>query len=473
MLKNALKILKISTQAHSERGVITMAETLIVLGIAAAVAIIWITAKVTQMEAEAAALAGRSIAAYSRAAAEWLAEQPPAADGDFAIAALQDCADPNGARFLPCNFSADTPIPHVLDAGGDPATFGDLVIAVDVTPNGVNGDIDFGVFRGGDDENADGLPDSRPDLAAVAFRAASEETGAGVFEFFRLQFARADLTGLVTDPDDAAFDQDSWDDLSRLQAQVGAQVDAPFLRVDGANEMNAGLTFNNGMQLNMQADGLEFQGAGQVGVQTLTADTLETTTLTADASTTQSITVNPVAGVRGAGFDRLDQSADITRIDGELADHDTRITANLNSITVNTADIAANRSNIDNNRNNITANRNNIAANRARLSAAEGVNSAQNTRLSRHDSRIGALERRPINPPLRVCTSTHTQLHSQMAALGWSQDIIEFECKECSITTTTRPYKERDPDTLACVTKNHKFSKFVGSCPNPRCDRQF
>ena len=478
MFESVLKMLRPAPSELRERGVITMAEVLIVLGVAAAVAMIWTNAKLTEMEGEAAQLAGRNIAAYSRAAAQWLAEAPPAADGNFDIAALQDCANPNGARFLPCDFDADTPLPHVFNAGGDPTTFGDLTIAVDILPAGADGDIDFGVFRSGDDDNGDGLPDSRPDLAAIAFRAASEETGAGVFEFFRLQFARAALTGLVLDPTAPGFDQNEVDNLARLRAEIGAQVDAPFLRVDGGNEMNAGLTFNNGMQINMQGGNLEFDGAGIVLADTLEANTLEANTLEADASTLQSVTVNPPAGVLGAGFDRLDQSADITRIDGTLADHDTRITANAgritanqNAIAANLASITTNQGDIATNQGRITANTASINANRARLSAVEAVNSSQATTLRRHAYEIGQLKNRPVNPPITACTPTHNALSAQMRALGWSHDPIIFNCDSCSVQTTSRTWQERNTDTLACENRPHDFYRFAAPCPNPRCNR--
>ena len=479
MFESVLKMLRPAPSELRERGVISMAEVLIVLGVAAAVAMIWTNAKLTEMEGEAAQMTGRNIAAYSRAAAQWLAEAPPAADGNFDIAALQDCAVPNGARFLPCDFNANSPLPHVLNAAGNPATFGDLTIVVDILPAGADGDIDFGVFRSGDDDNGDGLPDSRPDLAAIAFRAASEETGAGVFEFFRLQFARADLTGLVLDPTAPGFDQNEVDNLARLRAEIGAQVDAPFLRVDGGNEMNAGLTFNNGMQINMQGGNLEFDGAGIVLADTLEANTLEANTLEADASTLQSVTVNPPAGVLGAGFDRLDQSADITRIDGTLADHDTRITANAgritanqNAIAANLASITTNQGDIATNRGRITANTASINANRARLSAVEAVNSAQATTLDEHADDIAALKRRPVNPPITACTPTKDTLIANWRSKGW---ILEpspgyWMCHTCTFKEETGTFKVRDPVTLACDTNTLIKKRIYGTCTDPRCD---
>ena len=76
MFATLRRTLKSHSQAHAERGVITMAETLIVLGVAAFAVMIWATTKLSQLDAEAAQLAGRNIAAYSRAAAEWLTENP-------------------------------------------------------------------------------------------------------------------------------------------------------------------------------------------------------------------------------------------------------------------------------------------------------------------------------------------------------------------------------------------------------------
>ena len=147
---------------------------------------VWAQAKLSEFQTDNAANAGRAIAAYSRAASVWLAENPPTADGTFEISDLQDCADPDGARYLSCTFGAQTPIVYARNDTGDPVNYGNLDIDVVITPAGATGIIDFGVFRSGDDENEDGLPDSRPDLASIAFQAAAEETGAGVLEFFEM-----------------------------------------------------------------------------------------------------------------------------------------------------------------------------------------------------------------------------------------------------------------------------------------------
>ena len=252
-------LLSSPTDRHSEKGAITIVETLIVLSIGLIALTVLAQAKLSEFRANNAANAGRAIAAYSRAASVWLAENPPAADGTFTISNLQDCADPDGARYLSCTFGAQTPVVYARNDTGDPVNYGNLDIDVVITPEGATGVIDFGVFRAGDDENEDGLPDSRPDLASIAFQTAAEESGAGVLEFFEMRFVRESPLGLEFDPDEAGFDQAAIDDLSRLQARVGALAgNAPFLRLDGANEMSAGISFDNGMQVNMDGSRIGF-----------------------------------------------------------------------------------------------------------------------------------------------------------------------------------------------------------------------
>ena len=163
-------------------------------------------------------------------------------------------------------------------------------------------------------------------------------------------FARESPLGLQFDPDEADFDQAAIDDLSRLQARVGALAgDAPFLRLDGANEMSAGISFNNGMQVNMDGGGLAFQGPGDVGVSTATgtlvvAQNIQTAALElrSDSAVIDELTVEPLTGVKGAGFERLNQAPDVVRIDDDVIRLTTRV-------QVNETDIASNRQNIADN----------------------------------------------------------------------------------------------------------------------------
>ena len=332
---------------YSEKGAITIVETLIVISIGLIALTVLAQAKLSEFQASNAANAGRAIAAYSRAASVWLAENPPAADGIFTVGDLQDCADPDGARFLSCTFDAQTPIAYAQNDAGDPVNYGNLQIDVEVTLAGATGVIDFGVFRSGGDENEDGLPDSRPDLASIAFQTAAEETGAGVLGFFEMMFARESPVGLQFDPDEADFDQIAIDDLSRLQARVGAQAgDAPFLRLDGANQMTAGITFNNGMQVNMDGGGLAFQGPGDVEVRTDTGtlvveQNIQTAALQSDSAVFDELTVEPPAGVQGAGFERFNQAPDVVRIDGDVIRLTGEVNDNLFNIETNRQDIDA------------------------------------------------------------------------------------------------------------------------------------
>ena len=328
----------------SETGAITIVETLIVISIGLIALTVLAQAKLSEFRNENAANAGRAIAAYSRAASTWLAENPPAADGTFTISDLQDCADPAGARYLSCTFGAQTPIVYARNDAGDPVNYGNLDIDVVITPAGATGVIDFGVFRSGDDENEDGLPDSRPDLASIAFQTAAEETGAGVLEFFEMRFARESPVGVQFDPTEASFDQAAVDDLSRLQARVGAQAgDAPFLRLDGANQMTAGINFDNGMQVNMDGGGLAFQGPGDVGVSTDTgtlvvAQNIQTAALQSDSAVFDELTVEPITGVQGGGFERFNQAPDVVRIDGDVIRLAARVQVNETDIDIESSE---------------------------------------------------------------------------------------------------------------------------------------
>ena len=141
------------------------------------------------------------------------------------------------------------------------------------------------------------------------------------------------------DPTDPAFDQAAVDDLARLQARVGASVNAPFLRTDGSNEMQAGITFVNGVMVSPGVDNLEITGGTGLVVDTaITAPTMTAT----DISATATLTVDPAGGVLGSGFDRLDQAQEVT-------DNRDDIDANQSSIITNEANVATNLARIKQN----------------------------------------------------------------------------------------------------------------------------
>ena len=267
-----------------------------------------------------------------------------------------------------------------------------------ITPEGATGIIDFGVFRSGDDENEDGLPDSRPDLASIAFQTAAEETGAGVLEFFEMMFVRESPLGVQFDPNEAAFDQDAIDDLSRLQARVGALAgNAPFLRLDGANDMSAGISFNNGMQVNMDGSGLAFQGPGDVGVRTDTgtlvvAQNIQTAALQSDSAVIDELTVEPLTGVKGGGFERLNQAPDVVRIDDDVIRLTSRVQVNETDIESNRQNIADNETDINRLTGEVNDNETDINTNRRSISSQSGT-------LRTQSRRISALENKPPPPP--------------------------------------------------------------------------
>ncbi len=450
---------------HSEKGAITIAETLIVLSIGLIALTVWAQAKLSQLETANAGNAGRAIAAYSRAASVWLAENPPAADGTFTISDLQDCADPVGARFLSCTFSAQTPIAYAQNDADNPVNYGNLDIDVVITPAGATGVIDFGVFRNGDDENEDGLPDSRPDLASIAFQTAAEETGAGVLEFFEMMFVRESPIGLQFDPDEADFDQAAIDDLSRLQARVGAQAgDVPFLRLDGANQMAAGITFNNGMRVNMDGGGLAFQGPGDVEVRTDTgtlvvAQNIQTAALQSDSAVIDELTVEPADGVQGSGFDRFNQAPDVVRIDGDVIRLAARVQVNELDIGTNAAEITRLTGEVNGNLLRIETNRQSI--------------DDHDVLLGEHDLAISALESAPPTEGAPVCAPLWTAVNTEMQGLGYSHfSNCGTSCQPplypCPEATGTRvcegPYSAnpvtyivRNANTLNCETRTANF----------------
>ena len=431
---------------------------------------VWAQAKLSEYQNSNAANAGRAIAAYSRAASVWLAENPPAIDGIFTLSVLQDCADPAGVRYLSCTFGAQTPVTYARNDIGDRVNFGNLIIDVEISSAGATGVIDFGVFRSGDDENEDGLPDSRPDLAAIAFQTAAEETGAGVLDFFEMRFARESPAGLQFDPNEASFDQAAIDDLARLQARVGALAgDAPFLRLDGANEMSAGISFDNGMQVNMDGPGLEFQGPGDVGVSTDTGTlvvtqniqtaALQTAALQSDSAVIDELTVEPLTGVKGAGFERLNQAPDVIRIDDDVI----RLTSRVQT---NETDIIANRQNITDNEIDINRLTGEVTDNEADISANRRNISTQDTKLSSQSRRISAIENRPPPPPPPPPSPICSPSLSSVQPSGYPSSSCNTSCNfcgtatgtyTCSGSTTTVSYEDRDPYTLNCVTRSATF----------------
>ena len=491
------------TDRYSEKGAITIVETLIVISIGLIALTVLAQAKLSEFQATNAANSGRAIATYSRAASVWLAENPPAADGIFTISDLQDCADPDGVRFLSCTFGAQTPIAYARNNAGNPVNYGNLIIDVVITPVGATGVIDFGVFRSGGDENEDGLPDSRPDLASIAFQTAAEETSAGVLEFFEMTFARESAVGLQFDPDEADFDQAAIDDLSRLQARVGAQAgNAPFLRLDGANQMTAGINFDNGMQVNMDGGGLAFQGPGDVGVRTDTGtlvvtQNIQTATLQSDSAVIDELTVEPLTGVKGAGFERLNQAPDVVRIDDDVIRLTARVQVNETDIESNRRNIADNETDINRLTGEVNTNETAIESNRqsatrnaagiTRLTGEVNANeSAINTNrrsitsqrgtLRTQGRRISVLENTSPPPPPPICSPLLSAVQSTQRGLGYPYSTscntscdartVLLTCPEaangtyrCSNPNSANPipYERRDTNTLACLTRTINF----------------
>ena len=475
---------------YSEKGAITIVETLIVISIGLIALTVLAQAKLSEFQATNAANSGRAIATYSRAASVWLAENPPAADGIFTISDLQDCADPDGVRFLSCTFGAQTPIAYARNNAGNPVNYGNLIIDVVITPVGATGVIDFGVFRSGGDENEDGLPDSRPDLASIAFQTAAEETGAGVLEFFEMTFARESAVGLQFDPDEADFDQAAIDDLSRLQARVGAQAgNAPFLRLDGANQMTAGINFDNGMQVNMDGGGLAFQGPGDVGVRTDTGtlvvtQNIQTAALQSDSAVIDELTVEPLTGVKGAGFERLNQAPDVVRIDDDVIRLTSRVQTNETDINTNRQNIADNDADINRLTGEVNDNETAINANQRSISSNDNDIARNRRSITSQGYAISALQNTPPPPPPPpLCSPLLSAVKSTQRGLGYSYSSScntscnpgIHDCPEgrdgsysCSVPSSANPvpYEVRNTNTLNCVTRTANFYSTQQCRPN-------
>lgn len=463
---------------NRESGAITIVETLIALSIGTALLLVWAQSKLDQMEVESARNAGRSIAAYARAASVWLAENPPDSEGTYSISSLQDCSTPNGRRYLSCTYDANTSIPYIRNSAGTPLTFGDLEINVSLYANTPRGLIDFGVFRHGTDSNGDDLPDARPDLAAAAFTTAVEETGAGVMEFFELNFARNSAAGLVFDPKDPAYNLADVEDLARLQARIGA-VDGstPFLRVDGGNKMEGAITFDNGMLVGMVGNDLALQGPGEIRVETDTGtlrvetrvetEFLDAVNVSANDVVTDtfealtSLTVEPVDGVLGQGFDRFNQRPDIMRMNDE--------------ITLLSDEIDTNRDDINQN---VFA----IRANLNEINAVRNIASHSHNHLHSYD--YAHKDHSHDNSVPTSCLPTKSSLVSNMKAKGYTKNSEDHTY--CKLSASYNPacgkivlnpsaglletYETREISTLACNSNSIKFYQSCCFVANGNCD---
>ena len=183
--------------------------------------------------------------------------------------------------------------------------------------------------------------------------------------------------------------------------------------------MTAGISFDNGMQVNMDGGGLAFQGPGDVGVSTDTgtlvvAQNIQTVALQSDSAVFDALTVEPADGVQGAGFERFNQAPDVVRIDGDVI----RLTAR---VQVNETDIDTNRQNtvrnaaeitrltgeVNVNETGIESNRRNTARNAAGITRLTGdVNDNENARNQRRSIRGNRVStRRVYKTP--ATTATH------------------------------------------------------------------
>ncbi len=446
-----------NVRRQRELGAVTVVEALIVISLGIALFIAWAQMQAQETNVKKAREAGRAIAAYAKAASVMLAEDPPAADTVLAITDLQDCSDPSIKQFLPCNFAAQTAIPFATAADGSPVKLSDLRINVAVSPDGVTGTIDFGIFRNGNDDNSDNLPDARPDLAAIALSEANENSGAGVLGYYVVEFRRDDPAGLERDPGEAGFDQSEIDALAGLQATVGAiEGDAPFLRLDGSNRMVGGITFENMMAISPAGSGLEVTGGGDLSVSSgdivSTGDILAASLDVASATVSNSLLIEADFGAQGKGFQHLDQRSDIARIDGDVLRIDTDLRALTGDVRSNTQDIEDLDATVDKN----------------------------TEKLEEHSKRIDDLKDDDTTTSPTICSPSLGKVKSDQKNLGYHYNSHDdWKCVKtsdyCKVQTRrpsngiTKTYQVRNSLTLACQNRSITFFSYCQVVRNEDC----
>ena len=228
--------------------------------------------------------------------------------------------------------------------------------------------------------------------------------------------------------------------------------------------MQSGITFVNGAQLNMSADRLDIASPGGINFETdVRVENLSATDLTATTLETQTATVSnelqvvPADGVTGAGFDRLDQSPDIVRIDGDVVRLAQDIDLNSRAIDQNAANIASNAADTVMLQLDVQDNRNQIGIN------AQNINDV-GTQVGQLMSDIEDMEN-GTNTEVSVCAPLWATVNNQMAAAGYRYysycgDSCTKGCPEwtgtyrCAGPSSLNPvtYMRRDISTLNCET---------------------
>lgn len=448
---------------ENQRGAITIAESLIVIAIGVLIFATWAQVQGQKQSMEKARLSGRHIAAYAEAASVMLAENPPAAESEYDVDDLQNCDDSSARQYLPCTYGATTDIPFVTDSDGNKVSFADLRIEVTITPDGPAGIIDIGEFRHGDDENGDGLPDTRPDLAAAALNEANEKQSAGVLGYYSIHFKRDDVSDVEFDLEADGFDQTAIDELASLEAHIGATSNnAPFLRLDGANKMTGAITFANQMSIAPIGEGLTFSGSGDLSVESgnivaanhIEADSIEVTSATVD----KTLAVNAALGATGAGFSHLDQSKDIDQLLDEIIRINEDVMVLTGASNTNVVQIEQNAARISTNLASIEEDRRRLTANEEEIDTNSDV-------IKENAAAISALKNRPDNPP-ESCYPSRSQLlqmyrntyrYNESSSACWRDNSYCEDIVRYPRGGYTKYYKYKQGNTQNCLIATLKF----------------
>ena len=240
--------------------------------------------------------------------------------------------------------------------------------------------------------------------------------------------------------------------------------------------MQNGITFVNGVQLVMNADRLEIGAPGGITFETdVRVENLSAADINANTATvSDELQVVAADGATGAGFARLDQSADIVRIDGDVVRLSRDIDTNRSAIDLNRANIAGNAADTAMLQSDVQGNRNQIATN------AQNINDV-GTQVGQL---ISDMEDMGTNTEVSVCAPLWATVNNELAAAGYSNysncgNSCTKACPEwtgtyrCSGPSSLNPvtYMRRNISTLNCetLTANFYTSDYCYSTisPNP------
>ena len=196
----------------------------------------------------------------------------------------------------------------------------------------------------------------------------------------------------------------------------------------------------------------------------LQSDSAVIDALRSDTAVIDELTVEPIAGVKGAGFERLNQAPDVIRIDGDVIRLAGRVQVNETDIGTNrqntvrnaaeitrlTGEVQVNETDIESNRRNIAGNATDITRLTGEVQVNEtGINTNRRNistqRGPRSDTqgrRISALENTPPPPPPPppppICSPLWSARLQSTHVAGWGTLILHLAAPAAYLDTRRR-----------------------------------